>query len=107
MLKTQHKFTAELRLLIGDKLGIKQQLVNANVTVKIIAEDDARLLSSGNATEQQMYVLSIYLFLLFFSGTVGSISNDFEKLTLDDKGHMSAKFNNTVCVMCWIDHILF
>jgi hypothetical protein len=38
----------------GDKLGIKQQLVNANVTVKIIAEDDARLLSSGNTTEQQM-----------------------------------------------------
>lgn len=28
--------------------------------------------------------------------TVGSISNDFEKLTLDEKGHMAAKFNNSV-----------
>lgn len=32
----------------------------------------------------------------FFSKTVGSISNDFEKITTDDKGHMSAKFSNSV-----------
>lgn len=32
----------------------------------------------------------------FFRKTVGSISNDFEKLTLGKKGHMSAKFNNSV-----------
>lgn len=31
-----------------------------------------------------------------FSKTVGSISNDFEKITTDDKGHMSAKFSNSV-----------
>ncbi|VDM17945.1 unnamed protein product, partial [Wuchereria bancrofti] len=37
VLKTQHKFLAEVRLLIGDKLGIKQHLVNTNVTVRIIA----------------------------------------------------------------------
>jgi len=27
---------------------------------------------------------------------VGSISNDLEKLILDERGHMSAKFNNSV-----------
>ncbi len=54
VLKTQHKFIAEVRLLIGDKLGIKQHLVNTNVTVKIIAEDEARLLSTGQLQEKDM-----------------------------------------------------
>uniref|UniRef100_A0A0M3J8D7 Signal transducer and transcription activator (inferred by orthology to a D. melanogaster protein) n=1 Tax=Anisakis simplex TaxID=6269 RepID=A0A0M3J8D7_ANISI len=83
VLKTQHKFIAEVRLLIGDKLGIKQHLVNTNVTVKIIAEEEARMLSTAQLTEKDIK-------------PVGSISNDFEKLTTDDKGHMSAKFNNSV-----------
>ncbi|KAK0399040.1 hypothetical protein QR680_002880 [Steinernema hermaphroditum] len=82
VLKTQHKFVSEVRLLIGDKLGIKQHLVNTNVTVKIIAEEEARMLSNGQIHEKDIK-------------TVGSISNDFEKLTLDDKGHMAAKFNNS------------
>uniref|UniRef100_A0A915B8H5 Signal transducer and activator of transcription n=3 Tax=Parascaris univalens TaxID=6257 RepID=A0A915B8H5_PARUN len=82
VLKTQHKFIAEVRLLIGDKLGIKQHLVNTNVTVKIIAEEEARMLSTAQLSEKDIR-------------SVGSISNDFEKLTMDDKGHMSAKFNNS------------
>lgn len=82
VLKTQHKFGAEVRLLIGDKLGIKQQLDNANVTVKIIAEEEARQLGDGEVQEKDIK-------------TVGAISNDYEKLTLDDKGHMAAKFNNS------------
>uniref|UniRef100_A0A915DDR3 Signal transducer and activator of transcription n=1 Tax=Ditylenchus dipsaci TaxID=166011 RepID=A0A915DDR3_9BILA len=82
VLKTQHKFIAEVRLLIGDKLGIKQHLVNTNVTVKIIAEEEAKILSTGQINEKDIK-------------TVGSISNEFEKLTLDEKGHMAAKFNNS------------
>ncbi|VIO87448.1 Uncharacterized protein BM_BM6729 [Brugia malayi] len=82
VLKTQHKFLAEVRLLIGDKLGIKQHLVNTNVTVRIIAEEEARLLSTAQLSEKNVK-------------TVGSISNDFEKITTDDKGHMSAKFSNS------------
>lgn len=54
VLKTQHKFVAEVRLLIGDKLGIKQHLVNTNVAVKIIAEEEARLLSTGQVNEKDM-----------------------------------------------------
>uniref|UniRef100_A0A0N5CAF2 Signal transducer and activator of transcription n=1 Tax=Strongyloides papillosus TaxID=174720 RepID=A0A0N5CAF2_STREA len=82
VLKTQHKFMTEVRLLIGDRLGVKQQLVNANVTVTIIAEEEARQLSIG-----EIFVKDIK--------SVGNISNDYEKLTLDDKGHMSARFNNS------------
>ncbi|CEF71220.1 SH2 domain and p53-like transcription factor, DNA-binding domain and EF-hand domain pair and STAT transcription factor, DNA-binding, subdomain and STAT transcription factor, all-alpha domain and STAT transcription factor, DNA-binding domain and STAT transcription factor, coiled coil domain-containing protein [Strongyloides ratti] len=82
VLKTQHKFMTEVRLLIGDRLGVKQQLVNANVTVTIIAEEEARQLSIG-----EIFVKDLK--------SVGNISNDYEKLTLDDKGHMSARFNNS------------
>uniref|UniRef100_A0A915NBC8 Signal transducer and activator of transcription n=1 Tax=Meloidogyne javanica TaxID=6303 RepID=A0A915NBC8_MELJA len=85
VLKTQHKFVAEVRLLIGDRLGIKQQLVNTNVTVKIIAEDEAKMLGTGQINEKDIKI-------------VGSISNDLEKLILDERGHMSAKFNNSVTV---------
>lgn len=56
VLKTQHKFVAEVRLLIGDKLGIKQHLVNTNVSVKIIAEEEARMLSTAQLSEKDMYV---------------------------------------------------
>uniref|UniRef100_A0A914GW51 Signal transducer and activator of transcription n=1 Tax=Globodera rostochiensis TaxID=31243 RepID=A0A914GW51_GLORO len=82
VLKTQHKFVAEVRLLIGERLGIKQQLINTNVTVKIIAEEEAKMLSTGQLNEKDIK-------------TVGSISNDFEKLVLDERGHMAAKFNNS------------
>lgn len=54
VLKTQHKFVAEVRLLIGDKLGIKQHLVNTNVTVKIVAEEEARMLSVSQLAEKDM-----------------------------------------------------
>lgn len=54
VLKTQHKFLAEVRLLIGDKLGIKQHLVNTNVTVRIIAEEEARLLSTAQIAEKDV-----------------------------------------------------
>lgn len=54
VLKTQHKFLAEVRLLIGDKLGIKQHLVNTNVTVRIIAEEEARLLSTAQLAEKDV-----------------------------------------------------
>ncbi|CAJ0579541.1 unnamed protein product, partial [Mesorhabditis spiculigera] len=82
VLKTQHKFVTEVRLLIGDSLGIRQNLVNTNVTVKIIAEEDAKLLSNAQLSEKDIK-------------TVGSISNDFEKMMMDEKGHMAAKFNNS------------
>ncbi|CAI4231884.1 unnamed protein product [Auanema sp. JU1783] len=82
VLKTQHKFVTEVRLLIGDKLGIRQHMVNANVTIKIIAEDEARL-----AYCSQMHHSDIK--------SVGSISNDFEKMTMDELNHFSAKFNNS------------
>lgn len=54
VLKTQHKFTSEVRLLIGDKLGIKQHLVNTNVTVKIISKEEARMLSTAQISEKEM-----------------------------------------------------
>lgn len=54
VLKTQHKFLAEVRLLIGDRLGIKQHLVNTNVTVRIIAEEEARLLSIAQLSEKNV-----------------------------------------------------
>ncbi|VDP26686.1 unnamed protein product, partial [Heligmosomoides polygyrus] len=82
VLKTQHKFVTEVRLLIGDKLGIRQHLVNTNVTVKIIAEEEAKLLSSTQMNHKDIK-------------TVGSISNDYEKMTMDERGHMAAKFNNS------------
>ncbi|KJH48634.1 STAT protein, DNA binding domain protein [Dictyocaulus viviparus] len=86
VLKTQHKFVTEVRLLIGDKLGIRQHLVNTSVTVKIIAEEEAKLLSSTQMNHKDMCVQS---------KTVGSISNDYEKMTMDERGHMAAKFNNS------------
>ncbi|CAJ0937288.1 unnamed protein product, partial [Mesorhabditis belari] len=43
---------------------------------------DAKLLSSGQLSEKDIK-------------TVGSISNDFEKMMMDEKGHMAAKFNNS------------
>ncbi|PIO71219.1 STAT protein, DNA binding domain protein [Teladorsagia circumcincta] len=82
VLKTQHKFVTEVRLLIGDKLGIRQHLVNTNVTVKIIAEEEAKLLSATQMNHKDIK-------------TVGSISNDYEKMTMDERGHMAAKFNNS------------
>ncbi|CAL2038733.1 unnamed protein product [Caenorhabditis brenneri] len=83
VLKTQHKFVTEVRLLIGDKLGIRQQLMNTNVAVKIIAEDDARSMIIDGTKE----IRSVK--------SVGTISNEFEKLTMDERGHLSAKFNNS------------
>lgn len=66
VLKTQHKFVAEVRLLIGDRLGIKQNLVNANVTVKIVAEEEARLLSMSQIAERDMYVRQQYAQIQLF-----------------------------------------
>lgn len=85
VLKTQHKFVTEVRLLIGDKLGIRQQLMNTNVSVKIIAEDEAKQMSVDYDAHKEIRN----------NKTVGSISNDFEKLTMDERGHLSAKFNNS------------
>ncbi|CAD6191338.1 unnamed protein product [Caenorhabditis auriculariae] len=82
VLKTQHKFVTEVRLLIGEKLGIRQHLVNTNVTVKIIAEEEAKQLSSTHVNHKDIK-------------TVGTISNDFEKMTMDERNHMAAKFNNS------------
>uniref|UniRef100_A0A158PBV6 SH2 domain-containing protein n=1 Tax=Angiostrongylus cantonensis TaxID=6313 RepID=A0A158PBV6_ANGCA len=72
----------QVRLLIGDKLGIRQHLVNTNVTVKIIAEEEAKLLSATQMNHKDIK-------------SVGSISNDYEKMTMDERGHMTAKFNNS------------
>lgn len=44
----------QVRLLIGDKLGIRQHLVNTNVTVKIIAEEEAKLLSATQMNHKDM-----------------------------------------------------
>lgn len=43
-----------IKKFLGDKLGIKQHLVNTNVTVKIIAEEEAKLLSTGHINEKDM-----------------------------------------------------
>lgn len=56
VLKTQHKFVTEVRLLIGDKLGIRQHLMNTNVTVKIIAEDEAKQMSVDYDAHKEMSV---------------------------------------------------
>ncbi|KAF1756022.1 hypothetical protein GCK72_012475 [Caenorhabditis remanei] len=85
VLKTQHKFVTEVRLLIGDKLGIRQQLSNTNVSVKIIAEDEAKQMSADYDSHKEIRN----------NKTVGTISNDFEKLTMDERGHLAAKFNNS------------
>ncbi|CAN99759.1 Signal transducer and activator of transcription 1 [Caenorhabditis elegans] len=85
VLKTQHKFVTEVRLLIGDKLGIRQHLVNTNVSVKIIAEDEAKQLSVDYDAHKEIRN----------NKTVGTISNDFEKLTMNERGHLAAKFNNS------------
>ncbi|GMR46243.1 hypothetical protein PMAYCL1PPCAC_16438, partial [Pristionchus mayeri] len=82
VLKTQHKFVTEARLLIGDKLGIRQHLVHTNVTVRIIAEEEARLLSVGQMGYPEVK-------------TVGTISNEYEKINMDERGHMVCKFNNS------------
>lgn len=54
VLKTQHKFLTEVQLLIGDKLGIKQHLVNTNVTIMIITEEDAHMLSTAQTSQKDM-----------------------------------------------------
>ncbi|ULT93174.1 hypothetical protein L5515_010141 [Caenorhabditis briggsae] len=92
VLKTQHKFVTEVRLLIGDKLGIRQQLMNTNVSVKIIAEDEARVMSVDCDAQKE---IRNSLISSRANKQVGSISNDFEKLTMDERGHLSAKFNNS------------
>ncbi|RCN39260.1 hypothetical protein ANCCAN_14837, partial [Ancylostoma caninum] len=46
-----------VRLLIGDKLGIRQHLVNTNVTVKIIAEEEAKLLSATQMNHKDMLTI--------------------------------------------------
>ncbi|CAB3410037.1 unnamed protein product [Caenorhabditis bovis] len=82
VLKTQHKFVTEVRLLIGDKLGIRQHLVKSSVIVKIISEDEAKQLSAGKFNHLEIK-------------PVGTISNDYEKIVMDERGHMSGKFNNS------------
>ena len=54
VMKTNHKFTAEVRLLIGEKLGIKQQVDSANVKVKIIGEEQARQLHANSLNHCDM-----------------------------------------------------
>jgi hypothetical protein len=54
VLKTQHKFTATVRLLIGDRLGIRQQLDNSNITVRICSEEHARKLHAAQIKESDM-----------------------------------------------------
>ena len=44
----------QVRLLIGDKLGIRQQLSNTNVSVKIIAEDEAKQMSADYDSHKEM-----------------------------------------------------
>ncbi|KRX36165.1 Signal transducer and activator of transcription 1 [Trichinella murrelli] len=45
VLKQHNKFNAEVRLLVGDKLGIK--FFNVKVTVKLISEEQAQSLEDG------------------------------------------------------------
>lgn len=49
----------QVRLLIGDKLGVRQHMVNANVTVKIIAEDEAKMLSATQLHHKDMLVVVV------------------------------------------------
>ncbi|KRZ36233.1 Signal transducer and activator of transcription 1 [Trichinella pseudospiralis] len=48
VLKQHNKFNAEVRLLVGDKLGIK--FFNVKVTVKLISEDQAQSLEDGTTS---------------------------------------------------------
>ncbi|PAV84840.1 hypothetical protein WR25_10088 isoform A [Diploscapter pachys] len=83
VLKTQHKFMTEVRLLIGDKLGVRQHLANTSVNVKIISEEEAKMLSANQLNQKDIK-------------SVGTISSDFEKLIIDERGHrFAAKFNNS------------
>ncbi|CAJ0937556.1 unnamed protein product, partial [Mesorhabditis belari] len=82
ILKTSTKFKVETRLLIGDSLGMRQNLVNTNVTVKIIAEEDAKQLAIGQSDEKNIR-------------SIGEITNALEKITMNDKGHICAKFDNS------------
>ncbi|EPB67450.1 STAT protein, DNA binding domain protein [Ancylostoma ceylanicum] len=106
-----------VRLLIGDKLGIRQHLVNTNVTVKIIAEEEAKLLSATQMNHKDIWNMDNSIktretknkryprvpsrpgigggVTIDYAKTVGSISNDYEKMTMDERGHMAAKFNNS------------
>jgi hypothetical protein len=51
VLKQHNKFTAETRLLVGDKLGFK--FLNLKVGVKLISEENARALKDGGMAVQQ------------------------------------------------------
>ncbi|OUC41211.1 STAT protein, DNA binding domain protein [Trichinella nativa] len=48
VLKQHNKFNAEVRLLVGDKLGIK--FFNVKVTVKLISEEQAQSLEDGTTS---------------------------------------------------------
>jgi hypothetical protein len=54
VLKTNHKFTVAVRLLIGDKLGIRQQLAKKQVYVRICTEEEARRLATGHFRPDEM-----------------------------------------------------
>jgi hypothetical protein len=47
VLKKNLKFTVAVRLLIGDRLGIRQQLVKKKVYIRICTEEQARRLAQG------------------------------------------------------------
>ncbi|CAJ0937190.1 unnamed protein product, partial [Mesorhabditis belari] len=68
ILKTSTKF--KTRLLIGDSLGMRQNL------------RDAKQLAIGQSDEKNIR-------------SIGEITNALEKITMNDKGHICAKFDNS------------
>jgi hypothetical protein len=54
VLKTQQKFSVAIRLLIGDKLGIREQLETAKITVRLLSEEQARMLHEKQIRESDM-----------------------------------------------------
>lgn len=80
-------------------MGIRQQLDNSIITVRICSEEHARKLHAAQIKESEMYDFIVNnlkrLNCSRSKNDVGDISNDFEKLQLDDKGHLCATFKNS------------
>jgi hypothetical protein len=54
VLKKDHKFSVEVCLLIGNRLGIRQQLLNKNITLRICSEENVLKLHAQQIKPESM-----------------------------------------------------
>jgi hypothetical protein len=54
VIRKEQKISVSVRLLIGDKLAIRQQLETSKITVRLCSEDQARQLQAGQIRESEM-----------------------------------------------------